>query len=152
MSRPTQNCASLRSALHQQRKTDSAPSSHLGPSEAMKRMRDSLCRDKKLPQWLTNCSTYRAEPEPNVCATDDWSPDAVDEWVGAFERFRSRIAASIRSISVAGPRQKGANIMKAILMTPTPEGSKLAWEPRFPASRSLRRGLHLGGSYSRTKC
>ena len=66
----------------------------------------------------------------------------ADEWLGvplsgAFELFRSRIAASIRSIPLSLDLGRKANIMKAIMMTPTPEGSKLAWEPRFQAMFQL---------------
>ena len=54
--------------------------------------------------------------------------------------FSSRIAASIRSIPLSLDLGRKANIMRAILQTPTPDPSgvgKLAWEPRFQAMFQL---------------
>ena len=49
-----------------------------------------LCDGLRVPAYMA--------PEERMWAPYEWGPDAAEEWLAAFERFRSRFAASIRSI------------------------------------------------------
>ena len=148
---PMQNCASLRSASPQRHSSILPPGPLRGDEEQARfrvsgqqttSMADDLLDVSRGAQTRRLCDGLRVPAyvaaEERMLAPHEWGPDAADEWLAAFERFRSRIAASIRfrSNPLSLDLGRKANIMKAILQTPTPDPSgvgKLAWEHRFQA-------------------